>query len=458
MTYQEFKEAVIRYAGENGVADYEIYYESGWSNSVEIYKEEVKGYSTEEDMGVCFRCVVNGRAGYASTENLTEEEALSLVRRALENACSIESEEKCFIHEKGDKYAVCGKNDSPQPSGAELIEAALTLQREMYGADSRVTDGTQAYMVYGSHKYALYNSNGLDLEDEYSAANCHSMALVSDGDEMYDGFKNKMGALEDFDLKAIAEEAVENAVSAIGAESVPSGKYTVVFSNRAMATLLQTYSSVFSAEEAQKGMSLLNGKEGRKIAADIITIVDDPMYADSVVKRTFDGEGVATYVKNVVEGGVLVTLLHNLKTAANAGVKSTGNAGRASYASVIGVSPHTFYIQPAAKEQGGGADGTAGKTPDGLFALAGEGIYITELMGLHAGANPVTGDFSLASKGFLVTDGKKGAPVKNFTVSGNFFDLLREVEKVGDDLEFIRGKYGSPSIMVKNLAVAGKEA
>ncbi len=82
---------------------------------------------------------------------------------------------------------------------------------------------------------------------------------------------------------------------------------------------------------------------------------------------------------------------------------------------------------------------------------------MTELMGLHAGANPVTGDFSLASKGFLITDGKKGAPVKNFTVSGNFFDLLKEVEKLGDDLDFIRGKYGSPSVMVRNLAVAGKE-
>ena len=136
----------------------------------------------------------------------------------------------------------------------------------------------------------------------------------------------------------------------------------------------------------------------------------------------------------------------------------TGDAGRLSYASVIGVSPYTFYIQPAEKEQSEASDNAVKKTPDGLFALAGEGIYVTELMGLHAGANPVTGDFSLASKGFLITDGKKGAPVKNFTVSGNFFDLLKEVEKVGDDLDFIRGKYGSPSIMVRNLAVAGKEA
>lgn len=450
MTYQEFKEAVIGYAGKNGIADYELYYESGWSDSVEIYREEVKGYSTEESLGVCFRCIAGGKAGYASTENLTEEEAESLVLRALENAASIESEEECFIHKMGDSYALCGKNDSPRPSGGELAEAALALQKELYQSDSRVTDGTQAYMIYGSQKYALCNSNGLDLEDEYSMANCYGMALVEDNGEMYDGFKNKQGrTIQELDLKEIAAAAVEEAVSSIGADSVPSGKYTVVFSNKAMATLLSTYSPVFSAEQAQKGMSLLSGKEGEKIAADSITITDDPRYTDSMAKRTFDGEGVAAYAKNVVENGVLCTLLHNLKTAARAGVKSTGNASKASYSSAIGVSPFTFYLQPAQGE---------GSSLEDLFQAAREGIYITGLEGLHAGANAVTGDFSLSAKGFLIREGRKSAPVKNFTVSGSFFALLEDVERIGNDLELIRGKFGSPSVLVRDMAVAGKDA
>lgn len=448
MTYQEFKETVVRTAQEKMITDYELYYEGGWSDSVEIYKEEVKGYSTEESMGVCFRCIVNGKAGYASTENLTEEEAVSLVLRALENAGSIESEEECFIHQKGDSYAVCEKNDAPQPSGAELVEAALALQRELYQADSRVADGTQAYMMYGSHKYALCNSNGLDLEDEYSMANCYGIPLVAQDGEMYDGFKNKQGkSIQEFNLKEIAQEAVEEAVSTIGAGSVPSGKYTVVFSNKAMAMLLATYSTAFSAEQAQKGMSLLNGKEGEKIAADIITITDDPRYKDSMAKRTFDAEGVAAYAKNVVEKGTLSTLLHNLKTAAKAGVKSTGNANKISYSSVVGVNPFTFYLQPSKEE---------GSSLENMLLTAGEGIYVTEVTGLHAGANPVTGDFSLSSTGFLIQEGKKGAPVKNFTVSGNFFALLKDIEKVGADLELMRGKFGSPSVLVRDMAVAGK--
>ncbi len=310
-------------------------------------------------------------------------------------------------------------------------------------------------MLYGRQKYALCNSKGLDLEDVISLARCYGMPLVSEGGEMYDGFESKKGRLQDFDLDAIAEKAVEHAVSAISADSVPSGKYDVVFSNKTMAALLQTYASVFSAEQAQKGMSLLKGKEGERIAAPFITIVDDPRYEENYVMRTFDGEGVAAYAKNVVEDGVLVTLLHNLKTAAKAGVKSTGNASKSSYDAVVGVSPFTFYIKAEGGPETLGAERRKGL--EDMLASAGEGLYITELMGLHAGANPITGDFSLSAKGFMISEGRKGAPVKNFTVSGNFFTMLREIEKVGSDLEFGNGSFGSPSVLVRDMSIGGKE-
>ena len=444
MTYQEFKEAVIGHAKEQGLADYELYYTESESTTVEIYKEEVKGYSTEGSMGICFRCILNDKAGYASTENLTEEEAQSLVLRAVENAGCIESEEKTFLHKAGDSYGVLPENKEEAPAGTELVEAALKLQKEMYQADPRVSDGTQSYVAYGKEKYALCNSNGLDLEDNVAYAQAQGFALVSQDGEMYDGSKDMRGSLKNFDLKDIAEKAVEDAVSTIGAGGVDSGKYTVVFGSRALATLLAAYSNIFSAEAVQKGMSLLKDKEGEKIASDIVTLVDDPMYKDSCVKRTFDGEGVAAYAKNVVEKGVLTTLLHNLKTAAKAGVRSTGNASKASYAATVGISPFTFYLQPV--------EGTK----EDFFAETGEGIYITEVTGLHAGANPITGDFSLSSSGFMIEGGKKGRPVQSFTVSGNFFELLKKIEKVGADLEFLRGKWGAPSVLVRDMAIAGK--
>ncbi len=449
MNYQEFKQAVIAAAAEKEVKDYELYYSESAETQTEIFKTEVKGFATGSNLGVCLKCLVNGKMGYASTEHLSEEEAVSLVERALENAKSIESDEQAFIHTKGDTYAVLEKEEVKLPTAAEVIDFALDLQKQIYATDNRVVDGTQAYAGFVESKTALYNSNGLDLEDSAAFSFTYGMAVVAEGEEMYDGMEVSSGKFESFDIEKIAKEAVKDAVDTIGAESVPSGKYPVVFSNKVMASMLSTYSSVFSAEAAQKGLSLLKGKEGEKIAADIVTLTDDPMRADALVKATFDDEGVATYKKNVIEGGQFVTLLHNLKTAAVAGVKTTGNGHKASYASNVGIRPYSFFINPVKG------------TLDDLMAEAGNGIYVTSVEGMHAGANPITGDFSLAASGFCITDGKKGKPVKSITVSGNFFTLLKEIASVGEDLKFNpfalgSSRCGSPSVLIKEMTIAGK--
>ena len=86
----------------------------------------------------------------------------------------------------------------------------------------------------------------------------------------------------------------------------------------------------------------------------------------------------------------------------------------------------------------------------------GEGVLITEFAGLHSGANAISGDFSLASKGFYVKDGKKAYPVDQITVAGNFFDLLKQITVVGDDLTFPLSSIGSPTVIATGLSVAGK--
>ncbi|MBP3577871.1 MAG: hypothetical protein J6K15_07150, partial [Lachnospiraceae bacterium] len=267
MNYQEFKQAVIAAAKEKEVKDYELYYSESAETQTEIFKTEVKGFTTGSNLGVCLKCLVNGKMGYASTEHLSEEEAVSLVERALDNAKSIESEEQAFIHTKGDTYAVLEKEEVKLPTATEVIDFALDLQKQIYATDSRVVDGTQAYAGFVESKTALYNSNGLDLEDSAAFSFTYGMAVVAEGEEMYDGMEVSSGKFDSFDKEKIAAEAVKDAVDTIGAEPVPSGKYPVVFSNKVMASMLSTYASVFSAEAAQKGLSLLKGKEGEKIAA-----------------------------------------------------------------------------------------------------------------------------------------------------------------------------------------------
>ena len=175
--------------------------------------------------------------------------------------------------------------------------------------------------------------------------------------------------------------------------------------------------------------------------------MDDPHRAGSASSAPFDGEGVATVVKAVIGDGRLNTLLHNLKTAKKQGVETTANAARASYASPVGVAPTNFYFAPTEVDF------------EGMLAKLGDGLLITELQGMHAGANPITGDFSLAAKGFEVRGGKRAGAVAQITVAGNFYEVLENVETVGGDLEFLPPStscFGSPSVLVKRLSVAGK--
>lgn len=449
MNYQEFKHAVISYTTKYEVTDYELYYTKGEETSAEIYKDEIKGFTSASTLGICFRCILDGQTGYASTENMTLEEAESLVTRALENAKSLESETPAFIHTKGDTYLTRSDEPSTAPTAAEIIDFALSLQQAVYAQDIRVADGTQAVAGCGVSERAIFNSNGLDLADNSSFDYCYAHALVSEQNEMYTGLAIQTGKMHSFDAAEIAKEAVQDATDYIGYTSVDSGAYTIVFSNKVMANLLKTYSSVFSASSAQQGLSLLKDKEGEQVASDIVTITDDPIHKDALEKATFDDEGAATYAKNVIENGTFVTFLHNLATAKKAGVKTTGNGYKASYASPVDINHYSFYINPGEK------------TLEELFQETANGIYITSIEGMHAGANAITGDFSLSASGFKIENGKKSTPVKEITVSGNFLQLLKDISAIGNDLKFSPGalgahRCGSPSVLVQNMTIAGK--
>lgn len=449
MIFSEFKNAVTEAAKKLGIEEYELYYSSSESTSVEVFKNEINSFSSSVNGGVCFRCLVGGRMGYASTEELSETEAYSIVTRAADNAAILESDDKQFLVSGGQEYKPLDIKPYKLPTTEELIAVALKGQKAVYDADPKVIDGTTSGAETDIERIAIYNSKGLDLHYENNLAVFYANAVVDAGNgEMSDDFDMKAGPVDKLDVSKVAAKAVEGAKAMIGADVAPTGAYPVVFSPKAMASMLATFSTVFSAENVQKGLSKLKGKVGEKIAADVVTLTDDPFCSESAMPINFDGEGSPTYTKNVIEKGELKTLLYNLKTAHIDGVKTTGNGSKAGYASGVGIRPFTFYIAPG------------DISDDELLRKAGDGVYITELGGLHAGANTVSGDFSLQSSGFMIEDGKKTRAVKSFTVSGNFYDMLMNVTAVSDKLE-IRNplgitSFGSPCVLVDGLTVAGK--
>ena len=302
---------------------------------------------------------------------------------------------------------------------------------------------------YGKVKVALCNSKGLDLSHSYNYSQLAAVVSVKEREEVYNGYKVVTDDFNNFNVDLLAQETVDKVVKTIGADTVESGIYDLIFSSEMMATMLSTFFTAFSADAARRGLSLLKGKEGEQIASANVTIVDDPFYSESFIKMPFDGEGVATYRKKVIEEGKLITLLHNLTTAYEAGVASTGNGRKLNYSSGVNVLPYNFLL----------AAGEAGEKEE-VFKAVGKGIYITALNGLHAGANPATGDFSLSAEGFLVEEGKQKRPVKNFTVSGNFYELLQKITLVGSDVKLNNPEggvcFGAPTTVVKEISVAGK--
>ncbi len=446
MNFNEIKTAIAATAAEMGISEYEIYESTVSSISAKTLGDEISSLRSSVKGGICFRCRVGNKMGYASTQLMEDAEIRDLVRRAAENAENTEKEDTVGIFEGSKAYNKPEKKPFAMLTAEEIKTLALDLQKETYAASDKVIRGTSSVVSATQVSEHLYNSYGLDLENDNGLNFMYSAAVVNDKGESVNAFH--LGICGKDDVKDIAKKAVENALSKIGAGLVKTGKYNVIIDAEEMASLLAVFAGGFTAKAAQMGTSRLAGKEGEKIAADIINITDDPAREGTDITSYFDAEGVAAYRKDIVKNGVLETLLYNRETAKKAGKETTGNASKASYASSVETSPYTFCIE-------------AGETKrDELFTLAGDGLYITEVKGLHAGANAVTGDFSVESAGYLVKDGKKTSPVKSFTIAGNFFELLRDVAAVGDDLYIdVSGgttTFGSPSLLFREISVAGE--
>lgn len=447
MNFNQAKEVLVAEANRAGLLEYEIYFMESGSMSAETLKDEISSFSSGVRGGISFRCIVNGRLGSAATELMEENEMRELVERAVRNAGVIESDDPVIFYDGDEAYATPSLPEIENPDAARIKSVALAVQNQTYAQSEFITDGTQSGVFTTNVRRELVNSHGLNLSDEFHACGAYAQAVIEKDGESQDDFDCCLG-LAASDLAKLSENAVKDALAKIGAVEIDSGKYDLIIQGKQMRALLSTFSSVFSAKAAQLGLSLLRGKEGSVIAGDAVTLIDDPMRENYPVQVTFDGEGVATKKKAVIEKGVLTTLLYDLSTAEKAGRRSTGNGQRKSYASPVSISPYSFYL----------AGGEFSE--DDLKARLVDGIYLTELKGLHAGANDVTGDFSIESAGFLVKNGKLSTAVKSFTVAGNFFDLLKNIEALSDTVHFDAStgftSYGSPDVLIRNMSVAGK--
>ena len=444
-----FVKELFSKAQEEGFSEYEVYYVDRESLSISVYKEEVEKYNLNNSAGLSFRGKFGDRIGYSYTEILDEDAIEMLVKKAKENVLAIENNDIQFIYERDKEYKeISTYHEELEDIPADkLINIAISMEKEAKKYCNKVESFSGCSVSYSSGKYGIINSKGLNLSNKSNLLTAYVVPIVKDLDKMYDGCGYVVAkSLNDVKPDKIAKMGVDEALSKIGGTSIASGNYKVIINNEAMVSLLSTFAGIFSGDAVQKGLSLLKDKEGEIIATDIVNLVDDPHLEDGLASVSFDDEGVATLKTYLIKNGKLNSLLHNLKTANKAGVKSTGNGFKASYASPISVSPTNFYIEPGINSL------------EEMTKKINKGLIITDFAGLHSGANSITGDFSLAAKGFYIEDGIKTHPVEQITVAGNFFTLLNNIEEIGSDLKFPMSSVGSPSIVIKELSIAGEGA
>ncbi len=453
MKADAFLDKLMTRASRAGLQAAEAYMVSGENTRVAVFEGEVSESSLSVSMGVSFRAMLGGRIGYASTEAADDEAIDMLIERAKDNARTVKDEDEQFIFAPDGAYPAVEGSFEPSlaaaASPAKLIEGCLAMECAAKAEDSRVLRMAYCIGGYGSGQTRILNTRGLDVCHDDNLAYYMAVPVVKDGDAMVSGEhffagNNPAG----LDPTTVGRLSALDAIGYIGASSVPGGLYPAVFRRDAWARLLATFAGVFSAESAHRGLSLLKGKEGRAIANPLVTLTDDPLLPRGYASRPFDDEGVPARRKNVIEGGTLTTLLHNLKSANRQGVKTTGNASKGGYTAPVSISPFNFYLQPGEN------------APEQLFRHMDRGLLLCELSGLHSGANPVTGDFSLLAKGFFIERGQVGRPVNQITVAGNFYELLNKIAMLGNDLWFDlpsgSGAYGGPSVLVDGLSIAGQ--
>lgn len=445
MNINELKNSLFEKAREKGFKECEIYYSDNSSFKVSVYKGNIEKYQNSQSGGFCFRGLYDDKMGYYFSENVEDPDIESVVENAIENSRILTGEDKEFIFEGSKEYADVNVYNEKlaDMTDDEKINAAFEMEKAAQKYDSRITVNSSV-VASGVSTVYISNTKGLELKEKSNYLMAYVEAMAEDKGETKEKGELWIGSdIDEFNPAMIAESVAEKVISSLGGSSVESGKKKVIIKNETFADILECFCGNFYADNVQKGFSLLKDRTGEKIASDNITVVDNPLLEKGYATTAFDSEGVATYSKNIIENGVLKTYLYNLKSAAKDGTKSTGNGFKAGFKGSVNTSTTNFYIEKGSM------------TLEEMAESVGEGILITDVAGLHSGTNSISGDFSVAAEGFKIENGKITSPVNQITIASNFYDVLKNIEIIGCDLKFNSSAIGSPSVVVKDMSVAG---
>lgn len=448
---EKFMEKLVKAGMEYGFEECEASFAQDSSMSIDILKGEVSSYENSVTSTLSFRGLKNGQMGYCSTNILNDYSIDFLLKSAMENCEVLNDEDPQFIYcdeNNKDLYFSQITDAYAKNTYKRFEELGLGLEKAILALDERIDAVDILSINCGTGPFLIINSKGL-----HSYRDTDGISLVASGRAIDADGSVKSGGhywigkdIDDFDQEKFLKKFKENLIGKMGAKSVKAGSYKTILRNEAFQQFFMVFFGNFLATTMQRGLSLLADKEGTVIASDALTVKECPMLEKALTKIPFDDEGVLTTEKAIIDKGTFATALYDLKSAYKAGRQSTGNGFRAG--SAVSEMPTNLVVEAGEK------------TLEGLMEEVGEGIMLTDLSGLHAGVNAISGDFSLLCEGYLIEGGKKGRPVEQITVAGNFYDVIKSIKSVGNDIINLpsgEGEFFTPSVFVGELAISGDD-
>ncbi|HKU39030.1 MAG TPA: metallopeptidase TldD-related protein [Polyangiales bacterium] len=326
---------------------------------------------------------------------------------------------------------------------ARAIDMAKRAEAVALKHDPRLTNSEGATVSRQAGASALVTSGGFQggVRGTYASIAVHPVAEDTDGKKRsgyYWSARRFADAIES--PEQVGLEAARRTLAKLGSRKLDTQEAPVIFDPDSARSILGLLAGCVNGGAIWRKGSYLVEREGQQVASPLVTVIDDPLIARGPGSRPFDGEGLLSRRNTIVERGVLKSFVLDTYSAKKLNKQSTGNASRGSSGGV-GPSTTNFILQP-------GEHSAASIVKDSDGAL-----YVTDMMGF--GFNAVTGDFSRGASGFWIEKGERAYPVSEVTISLNLDELLKRIDRVGDDLD-LRTSICAPTFRVSGMTIAGK--
>ncbi|AKT39397.1 TldD/PmbA family protein [Chondromyces crocatus] len=439
---------VVERARQGGADVAEAIARSGSELSTKVRLGEPELVEEAAHRSIGMRVIKAGRVALTSTSDLTPRGLDRFVKDALELAEI--SQEDTFAGPASPDLIAPGPFpdlDLYDPAGGQVTaEQAIALARRgeqaARDADPRITNSDGATFSRTAGAFGLVLSGG--FRGGYAGSYASLVVSPVADDE---GGKKRRGYhysakrhLAELDSpEAVGREAARRTLRKLGARKVPTCEAPVIFDPDVARSILGLFAGCMMGSSIWRKSSYLVGREGTRVASELVSVVDDPLIPRAPGSRPFDGEGLAARRNVVVQDGVLQMILCDSYSARKLSRQPTGNASRGGGGGV-GPSTSNLLLQPS-------------KTPpEEILRSTKRGLYVTEMMGF--GFNAVTGDFSRGASGFWIEDGELAFPVNEVTISLNLDQLLQRIDAVGSDLD-LRTSTAAPTLRVASMTIAG---